>query len=267
MAALVQRFEHCLAHILQQHKTKGGKIQLHGGDGIRLQGGIAAENGDEEVRCQQNDRPDRKGVYQSHQGHGDGGAQHLAGAACAVIVADNGGRALGNGINRRFHHLAHAGNDRHDRDVHIAAGHRQHIVAADRHHAVGQLHDEARCAKADDIADAAPVGGQLTQGQRLHAVFRLAAQEIHHKRRRKQLRKHRGSRRAADAHAQHKDKHRVQHQVGRCADHHAEHTGCGIALRIDERVQPCCEHGRVGAQQVQHQVRQRILQCFRRSTE
>ena len=148
-----------------------------------------------------------------------------------------------------------------------SAGHGKHIVAADRHHAVGQLHDEARCAKADDIADAAPVGGQLTQGQRLHAVFRLAAQEIHNKRRRKQLRKHRGSSRAADAHAQHKDKHRVQHQVGRCADHHAEHTGCGIALRIDERVQPCCEHGRVGAQQVQHQVRQRILQCFRRSTE
>ena len=39
------------------------------------------------------------------------------------------------------------------------------------------------------------------------------------------------------------------------------------SVRIDERVQPCCEHGRVGAQQVQHQVRQRILQCFRRSTE
>ena len=140
VAALVQRFEHCLAHILQQHKTKGGKIQLHGGS-IRLQGGIAAENGDEEVRCQQNDRPDRKGVYQSHQGHGDGGAQHLAGAACAVIVADNG-EMPSNGINRRFYHLAHAGNDRHDRDVHIAAGHGQHIVAADRHHAVGQLHDE-----------------------------------------------------------------------------------------------------------------------------
>ena len=72
-------------------------------------------------------------------------------ASGTVIVAQDRRGSLIHGINRRFHRLAHAGNDRHDRDVHIAAGHGQHIVAADRHEAVCELHDKSGRAEAEDI--------------------------------------------------------------------------------------------------------------------
>ena len=61
---LVEGFENCLAHILQQHEDKCSKIKFHGGDGIGHQGLIRAENADQEARCSQNHTPDEQRIDQ-----------------------------------------------------------------------------------------------------------------------------------------------------------------------------------------------------------
>ena len=61
---LVEGFENCLAHILQQHEDKCSKIKFHGGDGIGHQGLIRAENTDQEARCSQNHAPDVQRIDQ-----------------------------------------------------------------------------------------------------------------------------------------------------------------------------------------------------------
>ena len=47
--------------------------------------------------------------------------------------------------------MTYTGNNRHNRNINIAAGNRKHIVTTDRYKTVCQLHDKSSCTKTNDV--------------------------------------------------------------------------------------------------------------------
>ena len=160
---------------------------------------------------------------------------HAAVILGAVVVAHNGLRALCDALDGHDEHLHHALHNGHAAHVQVAAVALQPGVQRDIHKALGALHDERSDAQPDDLAN--------------HTLFELhvpapdadaafcAEQKAQHPRGADGLRKDGSQRRAGNAHAEHENKHRVQHDVNDRADEHAEHCNGGVALCADESVE------------------------------
>ena len=110
---------------------------------------------------EENDKPHSQSIDKRQDSHGDSGLPDAVRTPGTVIIADNRGRTLGHGVNRRLYHLADAGNDSHNRDVDISACDREHTVAADADQAVGKLHDKTGGSQADNVGSAGAAGADF----------------------------------------------------------------------------------------------------------
>ena len=117
--------------------------------------------------------PDQEGVNEGHGGHGGTGLEDFFGTVCTVIVADDRGGAFGDGVDRGLNHLTYAGDNGHDRDIEVTASDGQYVVAADGYNTVGQLHDKAGGAEADDVCGFFTTGRQFPACQQTDFVFCL----------------------------------------------------------------------------------------------
>lgn len=157
----VQGFKDSLADILTIHENESRKILFQGRNGITDQCLIRTEDPDQRARLQKDDAPHDGCVAENQGTHDQHGFSYPGRAAGTVIVAQDRRGSLIHGIDRRFHQLAYAGNDRHDRDVDVASGAGEYMVAADGHQAVGQLHDKTGGSQADNIFCVGHTGGKF----------------------------------------------------------------------------------------------------------
>ena len=79
------------------------------------------------------------------------GFAYVLWTTCTIIIAQNRRGSLVYGMKRCFYQLTYTGYNGHNRNINIATGDRQYIVAADRYQAVCQLHDKAGRTKTYDI--------------------------------------------------------------------------------------------------------------------
>ena len=167
----IQRFKDSLADVLTVHENESCKILLQGRNGITDQRLIRAENPDQRTRLQKDDAPHDGCVAENHGTHDQHGFSYPGRAAGTVIVAQDRRGSLIHGIDRCFYQLAYAGNDCHDRDVDVASGAGEHMVAADGHQAVCELHDKTGGSQTDNIFRIGYTGGKFIFSKKMNFQF------------------------------------------------------------------------------------------------
>ena len=243
-----------MTDVLQIHKNKCGKILFQCRDGISNQYRVGTENPDQHTGSEDDQAPHDGGIAKDHERHDNTGVFDTGRTAGAVIIAQDRRGSLRDRVNRRFHELPHAGNDGHNGNIDIPAGDGKDVVAADRNKTVGQLHDKAGSTEADDVFGKADTLGKFCFSQKTNLQFGFFRQEKQDERGRKQLGENRCNCSALHAETEHKDKERVEEQIGSCADGDGAHTNKGISLCVDKRIHADCDHRRQRTDEIDHHV-------------
>ena len=174
---LAQGFKGGLAAMLEDHENKGRKVEVEAGQGGLLQDRVGAEDAQQEHGKKAHDAPDDDAVAKAHDEHDLAGIEDIVHAAGAVVVAHDGRGALGDGQKGRLEHLAGGVDHGHGGDIDIAACVGEHVVAADRDDAVGELHDEGGHAQAHNLARAGAASADLVAAEHVQPVVDLFSEE------------------------------------------------------------------------------------------
>ena len=137
-------------------------------------------------------------------------------------------------LQRKHRKLHDARQDRHRADRDVAAVFKKRRVEADRDDALACLHDKRRRAKRDARQEEFRAQADIFVSQPQQRLF--SAQKCAHPDARHALRENGCQSRAANAHVEHEDEQRVEHNVADRANQHSQHAGLRKALRGDERV-------------------------------
>ena len=266
VSAAPKAYKGALAYKLKGHKEIAVEKQLQRRNACFDQARIACENAHELARKQHDQQP--CGHRNGQRGPGDL-PNAAAGAAVflgAVIVADHRLAAVRKAGGGQLRALAHRVDHRHHAHIQIAAHHAEHGVAHHLRYRVGDSHQKAGKSQRDHLLHQRPVHGkQILPVQPENGVG--AGKETQHPHTAHALADHGGQRCAAHAHAQHKNKNRVQHKIQHAADHGGHHAHPAKALSIDKAVHAQRHHVEHCAQKIDLQIGLRIGPCAWRCAE
>ena len=215
---LVQGFKYRLTDVLEVHKDKSRKIHVQRRNRILDQRRVRAENTDQRFRDEDDHAPHDGRVAENKETHDQNGFPHASRSAGTIVVAQDRGSSLYHGVNRCLDKLAHTGDDGHDRDIDIAAGDGKDIVAADRHEAVGELHDKSGRAEAENVSRMFRTFRDLIFMKEPQLQLGFFREEKQDEGCGQALGDHSGDGRAADAESEGKNKERIKHKVGSGTD-------------------------------------------------
>ena len=215
---LIQGFKYRLTDVLEVHKDKSCKIHVQRRNCILDQRRVRAENTDQRFRDEDDHAPHDGRVTENEETHDQNGFPHTSRSAGTVVVAQDRGSSLYHGVDRCLNKLAHTGDDGHDGDIDIAAGDGKDIVAADRHEAVGELHDKSGRAEAENVSRMFRTFRDLIFMKEPQLQLGFFREEKQDEGCGQALGDHSGDGRAADAESEGKNKERIKHKVGSGTD-------------------------------------------------
>ena len=129
----------------------------------------------------------------------------------------------------------------------------EHLVAGNLHQRVGEFHNEADHAEAQNVLEQIRIDSRLAPPERQNRL--RAGEEAQHPDAAHRLADDRRHGRARHAHVKPIDEQRIERQIQHRADHRGHHADLGAALRVDKRVHSRSQHGERRAQQIDLQIR------------
>lgn len=219
---------------------------------------IAGEDVGEELRLQQDDRPEQGRIAEAG---GELCGECFLHAVCIArteVEADDRLTALTDALHRQRRQLADTGDDRHRADRDIAAVTREAGGEADGEQALGRKHHEGGDAETQARQNDLRVEFHIRPVKVQKGL--LSGQEAENPDRADRLTQYRGECRALHAHSQYEDENRIQDDVDDRADDGRQHADFCEALGRDKWVHAEHDHHEDGAEDVNAGVGQRIWQ-------
>ena len=262
---LAEGHEALLACDLGTEGEDAGHIDAERPGGIAAKLHVAGEDPGEELRLQQDDRPEQRRIAETD---GELCGECFLHAVCIArteVVADDRLAALADALHRQCRELADAGDDRHRADRDIPAVTREAGGEADGEQAFRRKHHEGGDAETQARKDDLRVELHILLPKVQKGL--LSGQETKDPERTDRLAEDRSECGTLHAHPQYEDENWIQDDVDDGTDHGGQHTDFCEARGRDEGVHAEDDHHEDGAEDVDACVGQCIRQGDRTGTE